>query len=299
MRLTIYHKPEAVYNVPQITMSTHTGKHLLWLCFMSVLLIKTTGFTYYFCEQYGNYTNNSIYQTNLDTALSTLPNTNTGIGFFNHSVGQGPDRVNSAALCRGDVEPDLCLACLNDSVVRLLQLCPNQKGAVGYYVNCWLKYTNTTILQNPPHSVRLISNVQNASGRDRFDVSSGSLLNSLITEAAAGDLIRKFACRNTSGSGSGSGSGSTIIYGLVQCVPDLTQVTCSSCLKDAIDNFTSQFSWSIGGRFLQPMCNFRYEIYPFFNVTSSPSPLPPPTTQISQATPPVSSPPQGTNFSIP
>ncbi|KAD7477489.1 hypothetical protein E3N88_00625 [Mikania micrantha] len=231
---------------------------------------------------------NVAHRPTMDSVLRML-----SLGFFNYSVGQGIDTVNSAALCRGDVEPDLCLACLNKAVVSLRELCPNQKGAVGYYDKCWLKYTNTTILQNPPGSVLLLPNVLNASNMDGFDASLGQLLNPLIAEAAAGDLIQKFACGNTNG----SGSGSTIIYGLVQCAPALSQPTCSSCLNEAIASFAaSKYRGRIGGRLLQPKCNFRYEIYPFFNITSPPPTPSPSPTQISEATPPVSSPPQGTNY---
>ncbi|KAJ0024957.1 hypothetical protein Pint_07108 [Pistacia integerrima] len=38
------------------------------------------------------------------------------------------------ALCRGDVKPDICRGCINDSSLELSKLCPNQKEAV-----IWLK----------------------------------------------------------------------------------------------------------------------------------------------------------------
>ncbi|KAJ0085752.1 hypothetical protein Patl1_07127 [Pistacia atlantica] len=34
------------------------------------------------------------------------------------------------ALCRGDVKPDICRSCINDSSLELSKLCPNQKEAV-------------------------------------------------------------------------------------------------------------------------------------------------------------------------
>nr|GEV23287.1 putative gnk2-like domain-containing protein [Tanacetum cinerariifolium] len=92
-------------------------------------------FRYHIYGENGNYTRNSTYQRTLDTTLSTLPNTNNGFGFFNFSAGESSsaERVYSVALCQGDLEPDVCRGCINDSIIKLPQLCPNQKEAVGYY----------------------------------------------------------------------------------------------------------------------------------------------------------------------
>ncbi|KAJ0429973.1 putative protein kinase RLK-Pelle-DLSV family [Helianthus annuus] len=125
------------------------GKLLVWLfSFIFIHLIHTTTlaqpeFLSYFCESAANYTVNSPYQRNLNITLSTLPTTNNGFGFYNRTIGQGNnDTVHSIALCRGDVNPDVCQSCLNDSIVKLRQLCPNQKEAIGYYDYCVVKYSN-------------------------------------------------------------------------------------------------------------------------------------------------------------
>ncbi|KAI7740181.1 hypothetical protein M8C21_023468, partial [Ambrosia artemisiifolia] len=232
----------------------------------------------------GNFTTNSTYHKNLDFVLSTLPTTNTGLGFFNYSAGQGRDRINSAALCRGDIEPRLCRSCLNDSVVRLREMCPYQKGAVGYYDECWLSYSNKTVLGDTRGGL-ILYNSQNASDRDRFFGALRPLLNELQRDAAAGGSLRKFASGNT------SGPDSITIYGLVQCTPDLSGSQCTDCLETEINNYLVSVVGSIGGRILQRACNFRYEIYRFFNgstlVTQPPSPPPPP--RITQGTPPVPS----------
>ncbi|PNY12159.1 cysteine-rich receptor-like protein kinase [Trifolium pratense] len=65
--------------------------------------------------------------------------------FYNFSYGQNTDKVNAIGLCRGDVKPDDCRNCLNDSRVLLTRLCPNQKEAIGWYDNCMLRYSNRSI----------------------------------------------------------------------------------------------------------------------------------------------------------
>ncbi|KAK9062815.1 hypothetical protein SSX86_020005 [Deinandra increscens subsp. villosa] len=262
-----------------------TENHLFQLSIISILLIKTTGtdFLHYSCDTDGNYTTNSTYRKNLDITLSTLPATTNGFGFFNSSTGRGTDRVNSAALCRGDLEPALCRSCLNDSVVRLREVCPNQKGAVGYYDECWLRYSNKTILGNTGEDDGVfLRNTQNASDPDGFSRATRLLLNELRDDAAAGGSLRKFASGNT--------TGPATINGLVQCTPDLSGPKCSDCLDKAIRGFFVQFGGHIGGRILQTACNFRYEVYRFFNGSTLVVSPPP----ISAATPPVSSATEGT-----
>ncbi|KAL4585482.1 hypothetical protein LXL04_010103 [Taraxacum kok-saghyz] len=154
-----------------------------FLCFFSILMYENNtitlaqpNFIYYHCQNAGNYTKNSTYQRNLETSLSALPNTNSGFGFYNLSTGNGNDRVNSMALCRGDVDSNLCRSCLSDSVVKLPELCPDQREAIGYYDNCLLKYSNETILGYNQQGLMVLVNIQNATDRDRFTRSMMGLL---------------------------------------------------------------------------------------------------------------------------
>ncbi|XP_076945762.1 cysteine-rich receptor-like protein kinase 15 [Bidens hawaiensis] len=265
---------------------------LLSFIFIHLILTTTTStqpdFLSYFCENAANYTVNSRYQRNLDTTLSALPTTNNGYGFYNLSTGQGNDTVNSVALCRGDVNPDVCRSCLNDSIVKLPQVCPNQKEAIGYYDYCLVKYSNEIILRSTRIKIYLaLGNTQNATNIDRFNGALGPLLRNLRGNASAGGSLRKFA------SGSTNGPDLSTIYGLAQCTPDLSDMQCDTCLEDAISQISNMYYGRIGARMLLPMCNFRYESYRFFNQTAPViAPSPPP---ILQPSPPVArpSPPPG------
>ena len=118
------------------------------------------------CGTNGNYTRNSIYNRNLDSALANLSSIAeaSDSGFYNASVGRDSDRVNVLVLCRGDVQPDICRSCVNDSIKGLRKLCPNQKEAVEWYDECMLRYSNDSILNNlVTDPTMLLSNVNNAS----------------------------------------------------------------------------------------------------------------------------------------
>ena len=90
------------------------------------VIVAHQDLVHYSCpENVGTYINNSTYQSNLNTLLSTLSSyKEINYGFYNISVGQNPNKVNAIALCRGDTQ-DKCHSCLNDSRLLLPQRCPS------------------------------------------------------------------------------------------------------------------------------------------------------------------------------
>ncbi|KAF5761218.1 putative Gnk2-like domain-containing protein [Helianthus annuus] len=223
---------------------------LIIICLTNITtLAQPPPFFHHICENKANYTINSPYQRNLDTALSALPTTNSGFGYFNFTTGQLNDRVISFALCRGDLEPALCTNCVNDSIIKLRELCPNQTEAIGYYNKCFLKYSNETRNTNEV----ALPNLQNTSNVDRFNAALRELMDRLRGEAAAGGPLLKFATGNI------TGPNFSTIYGLMQCTPDLPEQACSDCLEAAVNRIpNTNLYGKDGGRILQSTCNFRY-----------------------------------------
>ncbi|KAK6917380.1 Gnk2-homologous domain [Dillenia turbinata] len=231
-------------------------------------------FLYSFCiDEYGNYTSNSTYKQNLDQALSTLSASDNGYGFFNVSEGENTEKVNAIALCRGDVGLASCRSCLNDSNYKLLQVCPNQKEAIGWYDYCMLRYSNRSILYKEETRLTFYMwNVNNNSNASEFNQELGNLLNNLKNQAASSGSLRKFATRNVS-----FGNFQTI-YGLVQCTPDLTEIDCNNCVENAMGNIPTCCDGKEGGRVINPSCSVRFEMYKFYNsdpYSPSASPSPP------------------------
>jgi len=210
-----------------------------------------------------NYTANSTYQNNLNTLLSNLTsNTQINYGFYNFSYGQNTDKVNAIGLCRGDVKPDTCRSCLNNSRVLLTKLCPTQKEAISWYDDCMLRYSNRSIFGIMEASFSYYKwNNRNVTDVDQFNQVLGNLMRKLNEIAASGDSRRKFAAGNAT-------LNFETIYGLVQCTPDLSGQDCNDCLQRAISEIPSVFNNKIGGRVLKRSCNIRYEIYSFYGPTT-------------------------------
>ncbi|GKF86529.1 putative gnk2-like domain-containing protein [Tanacetum coccineum] len=109
------------------------GKLLLRISFIFTYLISSItiaqpNFDSYDCDIFGgNYTINSTYRDNLNTTLFLLPISGNGNGFYRSNRNVGNETIYSVALCRGDVDQDLCGTCVNESISKLQQICPNQK----------------------------------------------------------------------------------------------------------------------------------------------------------------------------
>uniref|UniRef100_A0A0D9WZV4 Cysteine-rich receptor-like protein kinase 10 n=1 Tax=Leersia perrieri TaxID=77586 RepID=A0A0D9WZV4_9ORYZ len=105
-------------------------------------------------------------------------------------------------------------------------------------------------------------NTQNASSAPAkvFDGAVGVLINATADYTAA-NSSRRF------GTGE-EGFGGDKIYGLAQCTPDMAMADCRSCLAGIIGMMPNYFSGKRGGRILGLRCNYRYDLYSFFNGVS-------------------------------
>jgi hypothetical protein len=244
------------------------------LLFLSPIFILVTlattqpSFIYYACSNVqGNYTTKSTYEENLNHVLSSITsNTDIDDGFYSISSdgAQEPDKVFAIGLCRGDLKQDVCRSCLNDSTVALTQHCPNQKEAIGWYGNCSLRFSNTSIYGIETEIPNFILwNSKNVSDIDGYGEAVRTLLDTKISEAASGGS-RKFA------TGTSPAPDFSKIYVLVQCTPDLSDQECSNCLQMISPQIPICCVGPDGARYYTPSCNFRYESYPFFDLTAAP-----------------------------
>ncbi|KAK3184321.1 hypothetical protein Dsin_031607 [Dipteronia sinensis] len=96
-----------------------------------------------------------------------------------------------------------------------------------------------------------------------FNRQLGNLLRTLSTNAASS--TSKFSVGQTNFSDFQN------INAMVQCTRNLAGYICSNCLQDNILSIPRRCNGKQGGRVFSLSCNLRFEIYPFF-LLSSPSP---------------------------
>ncbi|CAL9089838.1 unnamed protein product, partial [Musa acuminata var. zebrina] len=64
-------------------------------------------------------------------------------------------------------------------------------------------------------------------------------------------------------------------YGLVQCSRDLSADDCYRCLRDTVTFIPKCCSWKQGGKVYAQSCYLRFELYPYYNISSVNAPPPP------------------------
>ncbi|KAK2398471.1 putative receptor protein kinase [Trifolium repens] len=97
-----------------------------------------------------------------------------------------------------------------------------------------------------------------------------NLLGNLSSRVVKGDSRIKYAASSL------PGPKYEVIYGLVQCTPDLSETDCNSCLVKSLQQIPSCCKNKIGGRVVRPSCNMRFETsFLFYEPRASPPPPPP------------------------
>ncbi|KAH7662225.1 Gnk2-homologous domain-containing protein [Dioscorea alata] len=214
-----------------------------------------------FCSN-TNYTAGDAFSSNLDQLFFMLATKGQPTGFALGTVGYGQNKVNGLTLCRGDVKPAACGTCIRNSATQLRDLCPLKKSAIVWFDNCLLRYSDLEFFGQIDNSDTFYMwNVQNVSDYSTFNNKVNKLLNEITLEAyvkpslfATGEKEIKI------------GGTEEKLYGLVQCTRDLSGEDCKKCLDGAISQLPSCCDGKRGGRVVGGSCNFRYELYSFYDV---------------------------------
>ncbi|KAF0920715.1 hypothetical protein E2562_036416, partial [Oryza meyeriana var. granulata] len=226
----------------------------------------------------GNYTAGSAYLSNLRALGDALSKRAFDSGFASGSYGTAPDEVHGLVLCRGDFTVGNCTDGLASAFRdTTTQFCPNAADATVYYDQYMIRFTNDgRLLSNlgnnePLWSGKNMNEVTGADAAARFMEKVTELMNKTADFAAF--WSSSSPSRYATGETWFDEQGVSIVYGLVQCTPDLTGERCRSCLAGIIAQmpklFGSPSSRPIGGRILGVRCNLRYEKDVFFKETNT------------------------------
>ncbi|KAF7114745.1 hypothetical protein RHSIM_RhsimUnG0078900 [Rhododendron simsii] len=247
---------------------------ILQSCIVIGLLHPLTSAQY--CSYPGNFTSNSIYARNRDRILSLLPSAiNDNHGFYNSTLGQGSDTVYALALCRGDLSNQSCSNCVNLCSLAIIASCPNKIEAIdfGNPSQCIVRTSNKSLFgamdTRPMRYVYEASNITDHV--DEFDQALNNLADRLVIRAASGNSSRKFA----TGEKNYTRYQNNTVYGLMQCVPSLSSVDCTRCLRGAVDDYQKFIPRKQAVIILRPSCIFQYDLLPFLESSAGAEPPPP------------------------
>jgi hypothetical protein len=243
---------------------------LLYFSIANLLDLAYADPPYRLCSNKSNYTDNSPFQNNLETLMSSLSSNASVSKIFNTSTGIDPDRVYAQYMCLNYVKNESCRTCVAAASQDIRQLCPGDKKAVVWEELCQLRYSNQRFLGHLDVSGNIPQyNAKNISNPEHLSLVLNKTLSSLIKKAAFDSSANMYATRDEPFTDSDS------FFSLVQCSTDLSPNDCYTCLEVAVKNVTTCCYFSRGARVLSRSCYLRYELYDFYDgaTESSQSPV--------------------------
>ncbi|XP_057428436.1 cysteine-rich receptor-like protein kinase 25 isoform X2 [Lotus japonicus] len=238
-------------------------------------------YNYNYCPQNTTFDSTTTFQTNLRVLLSSLIATSQTYASYYSSINPGTkDVANGQFLCRADVSSAVCDNCITAAAGELSRRCPNKSQSIVWYDECMLGYTNRYYPYTETDPGTTLWGEKNVSASDlsSFNRTLFGLLGGLRDQASSSPSPTKFATREADfvgggGGGDGGSSSSRRVYGLAQCLPDMTGDQCGQCLQNAIGKLVGCCGGKQGARVLLAWCNIRYELFQFYNsIGSSSSP---------------------------
>ncbi|KAJ6706925.1 CYSTEINE-RICH REPEAT SECRETORY PROTEIN [Salix viminalis] len=236
---------------------------LLYFSIANILDVAYTDPPNGLCSNNSNYTDNSPFQNNLETVMSSLSSNASVSKIFNTSTGIDPDRVYAQYMCLNYVTHEKCSTCIAAASQDIRTLCPGDKEAVVWEEDCQLRYSNQSFLGSLDVSGNIPQyNAKNISNPEDLSLVVNKTLSGLIKKAAFDPSANMYATED------GPFTNGDSFFSLVQCSTDLSPNDCYKCLEVAIKNVTTCCKSSRGARIFSRSCYLRYELYAFYNSTT-------------------------------
>ncbi|KAH9302317.1 hypothetical protein KI387_013900, partial [Taxus chinensis] len=223
------------------------------------------------------------YSSNLNRVITDLVrNTPQNSGFNTSSDGQSPNQVYGLLQCIGNISADNCSTCSREANNSIHEVCANDIGGRVWLDDCFFRYDNSNFTSKLDTDGNYLTNVNNVASNLEANYKSitTDLLSNLSNQVYNDPAKKGYAL------GSANFSSSDIVYGRVQCWRDLSVKDCRTCLFTARQSLESCCSSKQGGQGVLGSCSVRYEIYPFFGSTSTPSSPPEESPPPATSTPP-------------
>jgi hypothetical protein len=240
---------------------------------------------------------NSTFRGNLELLAAALPGnaSATPAGFAAGTVGAVPNQVSALALCRGDTDAPTCRECVAAALPGARRDCPGSKDVTVYQDACVVRFSDQRFLDfvgvNSPYAVFSWDADSLAVPAARFDAAVVALMSATADRAVAASAAPSSSARKkyfATAVMDFDDAHYPRIYGLEQCVPDMSAAQCQSCLQGLVASIPGFLKGRPGGRSLGIWCNLRYSVRPFFNGSAmlhlaAPAPAPAPSVDTPKA----------------
>uniref|UniRef100_A0A804QYB9 Cysteine-rich receptor-like protein kinase 10 n=1 Tax=Zea mays TaxID=4577 RepID=A0A804QYB9_MAIZE len=235
-----------------------------------------------------NGSSNAPFRANLMTLLDALPRAAAPTGFASLSLGAGRDRAFVRGLCRGDFDPPRCLAELQEAVRTLGGSCPSSSRRGAVWLDVYVAYADTNVSTPREDDVRMVLyDTRLVAHPAAYLQAYSALMGTLVARAVGGGggeagTSRQFFATGEANYASDDPNGT--MYGLVQCMRDITAADCVHCLQASVPQLPC-CKGNQGGVVLAYNCYLRIQVYTYYDLALD---APPPA---AEPAPPVPSPP--------
>ncbi|CAA7030248.1 unnamed protein product [Microthlaspi erraticum] len=246
--------------------SSSTSKRLVLVPVLAIQLLlvrsvsslnMTNAYLNHKCmDSQGKYKPGSKYEQDLKDIIGSIAlSSNFTSGYEMMSLGKGPSYVSVTLLCRGDSHGPNCRQCYATSQAELRRRCPKMKGGIIWYDQCFLVFSGISYFGKIDYDNNLwMSNAKKFSADNYSNTEWTTLIGNLTTIATDEKNSKDTSTMYAAGE---RRLGRKKLYGMVQCMPDISSRACAECVKHEILHFQECLFFKKGARVLGMSCNFR------------------------------------------
>ncbi|KAM0894979.1 hypothetical protein ACQ4PT_024138 [Festuca glaucescens] len=197
-------------------------------------------------------------------------------GFASLSRGGGSDQVFVRGLCRGDSTQSECLANLQVAVRDFGGKCASSRSAAAWYDKCCITYADTNASVGYEELLsEVFYDTNKASDPDSYGRTYYALMKSLVARAASGggNTSARMAMFATGEAVYAPSDPKGTMYGLVQCMRDISAAECDRCLQLAVPKLPTCCWGYQGGVARNFNCHLRIQVYTYYDLALD-APLP-------------------------
>ncbi|XP_021723130.1 putative cysteine-rich receptor-like protein kinase 9 [Chenopodium quinoa] len=211
--------------------------------------------------EFGNVTLDREYAGNVYQLLSNLSSKASYVKFYNSTVGETPNKVYGLFQCREDLSIQVCSECVDVAVEWMNVKCPLYKQAVVWYMECSLRFENSSISLNDTELYSIYFPISKPlTNYTEFAAVLATTVNDLIKDTV--NSTSHFSIKNAP-----LPSSSQRLYSLAQCASDLNGPQCAFCLKQAVNKIFDGYRNESALSIFMPGCQLMYDTTIFYNAS--------------------------------